>query len=78
METIALNIRWAGYLLFAIGLINWRYQNSFEKGAPLWMFGLALIIGTYIPAVTKAMASKVGATIIATLIALLLVLAFTT
>jgi len=42
------------------------------------MFGLALIIGTYIPAVTKAMASKVGATIIATLIALLLVLAFTT
>jgi hypothetical protein len=78
METIVLNIRWAGYLLFAIGLINWRYQNSFEKGAPLWMFGLALIIGTYIPAVTKAMASKVGATIIATLIALLLVLAFTT
>ena len=77
METIVLNIRWAGYLLFAIGLINWRYQNSFEKGAPLWMFGLALIIGTYIPAVTKAMASKVGATIIATLIALLLVLAFT-
>ena len=77
METIVLNIRWAGYLLFAIGLINWRYQNSFEKGAPLWMFGLALIIGTYIPAVTKAMASKVGATIIATLVALLLVLAFT-
>jgi hypothetical protein len=77
METIVLNIRWAGYLLFAIGLINWRYQNSFEKGAPLWMFGLALIIGTYIPAVTRAMASKVGATIIATLIALLLVLAFT-
>jgi hypothetical protein len=77
METIVLNIRWAGYLLFAIGLINWRYQNSFEKGAPLWMFGLALIIGTYIPAVTRAMASKVGATIIATLVALLLVLAFT-
>jgi hypothetical protein len=43
METIVLNIRWAGYLLFAIGLINWRYQNSFEKGAPLWMFGLALL-----------------------------------
>jgi hypothetical protein len=55
METIVLNIRWAGYLLFAIGLINWRYQNSFEKGAPLWIFGLALIVGTYIPAVTKVM-----------------------
>ena len=61
METIVLNIRWAGYLLFAIGLINWRYQNSFEKGAPLWMFGLALIIGTYIPAVSKFMTTKIGA-----------------
>jgi hypothetical protein len=77
METIVLNIRWAGYLLFAIGLINWRYQNSFEKGAPLWMFGLALIIGTYIPAVTKVMATKVGATVIAVLVAVLLVMAFT-
>lgn len=77
METIVLNIRWAGYLLFAIGLINWRYQNSFEKGAPLWMFGLALIVGTYIPAVTKVMATKAGATIIAVLVAILLVVAFT-
>jgi hypothetical protein len=77
METIVLNIRWAGYLLFAIGLINWRYQNSFEKGAPVWMFGLALIIGTYIPAVTKVMATKVGTTIIAVLVILLLVMAFT-
>lgn len=77
METIVLNIRWAGYLLFAIGLINWRYQNSFEKGAPLWMFGLALIVGTYIPAVTKVMATKAGATIIAVLVAILLIMAFT-
>ena len=78
METIVLNIRWAGYLLFAIGLINWRYQNSFEKGAPLWMFGLALIIGTYIPATAKVMTTKIGSTVIATLVALLLVMAFAT
>ncbi len=76
METIVLNIRWAGYLLFAIGLINWTYQNSFEKGAPLWIFGLALIIGTYVPAVTKVMATKIGALVIAGLVALLLLLAF--
>lgn len=76
METIVLNMRWAGYLLFAIGLINWRYQNSFEKGAPLWMFGLALIIGTYIPAVSKVITTKVGATIVAIIVALLLMLAF--
>jgi hypothetical protein len=77
METIVLNIRWAGYLLFAVGLINWRYQNSFEKGAPLWMFGLALIIGTYIPAITKLMATKIGATVIAVLVAVMLLVAFT-
>jgi hypothetical protein len=77
METIVLNIRWAGYLLFAIGLINWRYQNSFQKGAPLWMFGLALIVGTYIPAISKIMTSKIGAIIIAALVALMLLLAFT-
>jgi hypothetical protein len=76
METIVLNMRWAGYLLFAIGLINWRYQNSFEKGAPLWMFGLALIIGTYIPAVSKVITTKVGTTIIAIIVVLLLMLAF--
>jgi VIT1/CCC1 family predicted Fe2+/Mn2+ transporter len=76
METIVLNMRWAGYLLFAIGLINWRYQNSFEKGAPLWMFGLALIIGTYIPAVSQVITTKVGATVIAVIVALLLMVAF--
>lgn len=76
METIVLNIRWAGYLLFAIGLINWRYQNSFQKGAPLWMFGLALIVGTYIPAVSKVITTKVGAAVVAAIVALLLVLAF--
>jgi hypothetical protein len=76
METIVLNIRWAGYLLFAVGLINWRYQNSFEKGAPLWMFGLALIVGTYIPAINKLMATKIGAAIIAALVAIMLLVAF--
>jgi hypothetical protein len=40
------------------------------------MFGLALIIGTYVPAITKVMATKVGVAIIAVLVALLLLLAF--
>ena len=69
-------MRWAGYLLFAIGLINWRYQNSFEKGAPLWMFGIALSVATYIPAVIKVLATKAGIAIVAVIVALLLVLAF--
>lgn len=70
-------MRWAGYLLFAIGLINWRYQNSFEKGAPLWMFGLALLIGTHIPAIAKVLTTKVGISITAVTVAVLLFLAFT-
>jgi hypothetical protein len=70
-------MRWAGYLLFAIGMINWRYQNSFQKGAPLWLFGLALLIGTYIPAVAKVLATKVGIAITAIIVALMLFLAFT-
>jgi hypothetical protein len=69
-------MRWAGYLLFAIGMINWRYQNSFQKGAPLWLFGLALLIGTYIPAVAKVLVTKIGIAIIAIIVALMLFLAF--
>jgi hypothetical protein len=40
------------------------------------MFGLALIIGTYIPAVSKVITTKVGATVIAVIVALLLLMAF--
>jgi hypothetical protein len=76
VETIILNMRWAGYLLFAIGMINWRYQNSFQKGAPLWLFGLALLIGNYIPAVAKVLVTKIGIAIIAIIVALMLFLAF--
>jgi hypothetical protein len=70
-------MRWAGYLLFAIGLINWRYQNSFEKGAPLWIFGLVLLIGTYIPATAKILTTKVGISIVTVAVAALLLVAFT-
>jgi hypothetical protein len=69
-------MRWAGYLLFALGMINWRYQNSFVKGAPLWMLGLVLIISTYVPAVSKLLVTKIGVAITAVIVALLLVLAF--
>jgi len=76
METLVINMRWAGYLLIALGLINWRYQNSFAVGAPLWMFGLALIIGTYIPAVHKLLVSKLGAALVGLIVIALLVMAF--
>jgi hypothetical protein len=71
-----MNMRWAGYLLFAIGLINWRYQNSFEKGAPLWILGLVLIGATYVPTISKVLVTKVGIISVAVIVALLLLLAF--
>jgi len=76
METLVMNMRWAGYLLVAIGLINWRYQNSFIVGAPLWMFGLVLIIGTYIAAVKKLLVTKLGAALVGLMVIALLVMAF--
>jgi hypothetical protein len=77
METILMNMRWAGYLLFAIGMINWRYQNSFGKGAPLWIGGLVILGATYIPSVSKFLATKAGVAIVAVIVTLLLLLAFT-
>jgi hypothetical protein len=76
METLVMNMRWAGYLLVALGLINWRYQNSFIVGAPLWMFGLVLIIGTYIAAVKKLLVTKLGAALVGLMVIALLVMAF--
>ena len=71
-----MNMRWAGYLLIALGLINWRYQNSFIVGAPLWMFGLVLIIGTYIAAVKKLLVTNLGAALVGLMVIALLVMAF--
>ena len=76
METVTMNMRWAGYLLFALGLINWRYQNSFEKGAPIWILGLALIAATYIPAVSRVLTTKFGITLTAIVVVTMVAVAF--
>jgi hypothetical protein len=76
METIIMNMRWAGYLLIAIGLINWRYQNSFEKGAQVWIFGLLLLAGTFVPGIAKYMTTKLGIAAIGLATAVFLFIAF--
>ena len=76
METIIMNMRWAGYLLIAIGLINWRYQNSFGKGSPIWIFGLLLIVATFVPGIAKFLTTKLAITAIGLAIAALLFFAF--
>lgn len=71
-----MNMRWAGYLLIAIGLINWRYQNSFEKGAQVWIFGLLLLAGTFVPGIAKYMTTKLGIAAIGLATAVFLFIAF--
>jgi len=72
-----MNMRWAGYLITAFGLLNWRYQNSFTKGAPLMIFGLSLLIAAWVPQLAKPLSSKAGITIVGVLVGLMVILAFT-
>lgn len=71
-----MNMRWAGYLLTAFGLINWRYQNSLAKGAPLVIFGVCLMIAAWVPQLAKPLSSKAGITVVAVLVGALVILAF--
>ncbi len=72
-----MNMRWVGYLLTAFGLINWRYQNSLAKGAPLVIFGVSLLIAAWVPQLAKPLSSKAGITIVGVLVGAMLILAFT-
>ncbi len=71
-----MNMRWAGYLITAFGLINWRYQNSFAKGAPLLIFGVSLMIAAWVPQLAKPLSSKVGITVVGLCVLFFVVLAF--
>lgn len=72
-----MNMRWAGYLLTAFGLINWRYQNSMAKGVPLVVFGISLIIAAWVPALAKPLTSKVGIVLVGVMVVALAIVAFT-
>ncbi|MEY4100827.1 MAG: hypothetical protein RLZZ567_69 [Actinomycetota bacterium] len=47
------NARWAGYLFIALGLINWRYQDSNPNAATNSLFLIAGGVLTLILAFTK-------------------------
>jgi len=48
------NARWAGYLFIALGLINWRYQNSNPHAMTNSLFLIAGGLVTLALAFTKA------------------------
>ncbi len=64
-----------GYLLLAVGLINWRYQNEdagiASRSLLIAIPGVVIITMTFIKGLESFMASKVGLAVLTTVGALL-------
>ena len=63
-QTLRNNYRMGGYLLLAVGLINWRYQNEdagiASRSLLIAIPGVVIITMTFIKGLESFMASKVG------------------
>jgi hypothetical protein len=64
-----------GYLLLAVGLINWRYQNEdagiASRSLLIAIPGVVIITMTFIKGLESFMASKVGLAVLTTVGAIL-------
>jgi hypothetical protein len=69
-----------GYLLLALGLINWQYQNADSgiatRSLIIVLPGVTVILMTFIKAFDSFLASKLGMSLVATAVALLVGLSF--
>jgi hypothetical protein len=74
------NYRMGGYLLLAIGLINWQYQNDdagvATRSLIIVLPGVAVILMTFIKACDSFLGSRLGMSLVATTVALLVGLSF--
>lgn len=74
------NYRMGGYLLLAIGLINWRYQNGDAGVATRSLLiltpGALVILLTFIKPLDTFLASRVGIAIVSAIGTLLVGLSF--
>jgi hypothetical protein len=74
------NYRMGGYLLLALGLINWQYQNNDAGVATRSLLivvpGVVVIAMTFIKPLEAFMGSKVGMSLIAVIGAILVGLSF--
>jgi hypothetical protein len=74
------NYRMGGYLLLALGLINWQYQNSDPDVATrsllIVMPGGVVIAMTFIKPLDAFMGSRVGMTVVTVIGALLVGFSF--
>jgi hypothetical protein len=79
-QTLRNNYRMGGYLLLAVGLINWRYQNDdagvASRSLLIAIPGVLILAMTFIKPLDNFLGSKAGMTIVTVIGALLVGLSF--
>ena len=79
-QTLRNNYRMGGYLLLAVGLINWRYQiddaGVASRSLLIAIPGVLILAMTFIKPLDKFLASKAGMTIVTVVGAALVGLSF--
>ena len=74
------NYRMGGYLLLAVGLINWRYQiddaNVASRSLLIVIPGVLILAMTFIKPLDKFLASRAGMAVVTVIGALLVGLSF--
>jgi hypothetical protein len=67
-QAIRNNYRMGGYLLLAVGLINWRYQNEdagiASRSLLISIPGILIIAMTFIKPLDKFLASRAGMSVV--------------
>jgi hypothetical protein len=79
-QTMRNNYRMGGYLLLAIGLINWQYQNEdagiASRSLLIAIPGVVIVAMTFIKPLDKFLASRAGMSIVTVVGAVLVGLSF--
>ena len=74
------NYRMGGYLLLALGLINWQYQNNdadvVTRSLLIVIPGVVVILMTFIKPLDSFLSSRVGMSVVTVIGALLVGLSF--
>jgi hypothetical protein len=74
------NYRMGGYLLIALGLINWQYQNNdadvVTRSLLIVIPGVLVILMTFIKPLDSFLASRVGMSVVTVIGVLLVGLSF--
>jgi hypothetical protein len=74
------NYRMGGYLLLALALINWQYQNNdpgvVTRSLLILIPGVLILLMTFIKPLDRFLASKAGMAIVSVIGALLVGLSF--